>query len=104
MAEAESYFLQLCSELKDGKAGKMFGLPCIKAANGKAAAMLWKDNLVVKLQGDMLNEALSLDGSKPFEPMEGRPMKEWVAIPVEYKREWKRFALSSLESVKKLKK
>jgi hypothetical protein len=104
MSEAEVYFNSLVKEILDGKAGKMFGSLCIKAPNGKAAAMLWKDCLVVKLKGDEFNDALSLDGCKLFEPMEGRAMKEWVQIPFQYKKEWKRFTLASMEIVKKIKK
>lgn len=71
-----------------------------KTPNGKAAAMFWKDNIVVKLQGEFYAEAMSLDGSCLFEPMEGRPMKEWVQIPYDYKDSWERFALISAETAK----
>jgi hypothetical protein len=105
MSEAEEYFQKLAKEIPEGKAGKMFGAACIKAHNnGKSAAMFWKDCMVVKLSGDKFNEALSLDGSKLFEPMEGRAMKEWVQIPFHYKKEWKKYALASMEIVKKIKK
>ena len=104
MSEAEKYFDTLAKGIPNGKPGKMFGSPCIKAPNGKAVAMVWKDCLVVKLNGEAHSEALSLDGSKPFEPMEGRAMKEWVQVPFHYKKEWKKFALASMEVVKNLKK
>jgi hypothetical protein len=100
MSEAEVFFQKLANDIPDGKPGKMFGSLCIKAPNGKAVAMVWHDCMVVKLNGDNFNEALSLDGSKQFEPMEGRAMKEWVQIPFHYKKEWKRFALASMEIVK----
>ena len=103
MTKAEQYFSDLTKEIPEVKSGKMFGALCIKTPNGKSAAMFWKDNIVVKLAGDTLNEALSLDGSKLFEPMEGRPMKEWVQIPFAYKDKWKKFALQSVASVKALK-
>ncbi len=104
MSEAEKYFQELVKEIPDGKASKMFGAPCVKAPNGKAAAMYWKDCLVVKLSGDTYKDALSLDGSKLFEPMEGRAMKEWVQIPFDYRKEWKKFAFASMEIVKRKKK
>jgi hypothetical protein len=104
MSEAEEYFHSLVKEIPNGKASKMFGAPCVKAANGKAVAMYWKDCIVVKLSEDAHKEALSLDGSKLFEPMVGRAMKEWVQIPFHYKKEWKKYALASMEIVKKIKK
>jgi len=104
MNKAEDYFNQLTEEIPGVKPGKMFGALCMKAENGKATAMFWKDNIVVKLQGDSLQEALSLDGSALFEPMKGRPMKEWVQIPFEYKNKWRKYALLSADGVKALKK
>jgi hypothetical protein len=102
MTKAETFFNDLTKEIPDATPGKMFGALCMKTPNGKSAAMFWQDNLVVKLQGDSLKEAMSLAGTKLFEPMEGRPMKEWVQIPFAYKDEWKKFALMSVESVKLL--
>ena len=43
----------------------------MKTPNGKSAAMFWKNNIVVKLNGNNLQEALSLDGTQAFEPMKG---------------------------------
>ena len=102
MTKPEIYFNDLIKEIRDVTPGKMFGTLCMKTPNGKSAAMCWQDNLVVKLQGDSLKEAMSLGGTKLFEPMEGGPMKEWVQIPFVYKDEWKKFALLSVESVKLL--
>ena len=104
MTKAEDFFNELTKQIPDVKAGKMFGALCMKTPNGKSAAMFWKDNIVVKLTGESLNDAMSLDGSKLFEPMEGRPMKEWVQIPFSYKDKWKKFATLSAASVKELKK
>ena len=92
MSEAEAYFVELTKDIPNAKAGKMFGAPCMKMPNGKSAAMFWKDNIVVKLTGNALDEAAALSGAKLFEPMEGRPMKDWVQIPFSYKDQWKAFA------------
>lgn len=102
MTKAEEYFDQLLNEIPDVKAGKMFGAFCMKTPNGKAAAMFWKDCMVVKLQGQAFKDAMELDGSQLFEPMEGRPMKEWVQIPFSYKNKWKKFVVISVEYVKTL--
>src|SRR5438045_3227109 len=100
MTKAEEYFHKLTKEIPGVVPGKMFGALCMKTPNGKLAAMFWKDNIVVKLTGDEHSDALSLDGAELFEPMKGRPMKEWVQIPFEYKSKWKKFATISAEGVK----
>ena len=102
MTKAEEYFKELAVEIPDVKPGKMFGAMCIKTPNGKSAAMLWQESIVVKLKGDSLNKAMCLDGVQLFEPMKGRLMKEWVQIPFALKDRWKEFTLFSLESVKDL--
>lgn len=104
MTKAEEFFIELIEQIPNAKAGKMFGALCMKMPNGKSAAMFWKDNIVVKLQGEVLQEAMSLDGTQLFEPMEGRPMKEWVQIPFDYKNKWKAFAKISAQSVETIEK
>ncbi len=85
MTKALEFFNKLTEEIPNVKPGKMFGSSCMKTPNGKAAAMVWLENIVVKLQGDTMKEAMSLEGSRLFEPMEGRPMKERVQIPFIHK-------------------
>ena len=104
MTEAELYFIGLIKEIPDVKPGKMFGSLCLKTPNGKAGAMLWHDYLVVKLDGELFTEALNLKGAKVFEPMEGRPMKQWVQIPFSHADKWKGLAIKSSASVALLKK
>jgi hypothetical protein len=104
MTPAEKLFHKIASEIPDAKEGKMFGALCIKAANGKSGVMFWKEDIVFKLEGDALNEALSLDGAKFFDPMGGRPMKGWVQLSYDYKSKWKKFAEVAMSEVKKLKK
>jgi len=103
MTQAENYFKQLTAEIPDVKEGKIFGAECITTPNGKSAAMIWKNNLVVKLKGEFLKEAMSLDGAKQFEPMKGKPMKEWIQIPFDHEEKWKKFMLISVDAVKALK-
>ncbi|HWB26483.1 MAG TPA: hypothetical protein VG738_13445 [Chitinophagaceae bacterium] len=104
MSKAEDLFHQLATEIPGVKEGKMFGSLCIKTPNGKSGTMFWKDCIIVKLAGDVMNEALALEGTTLFEPMEGRPMKEWAQIPYKHKNQWKRFAEISVEAARKLKK
>ena len=100
MTEAEEFFVELTQEIPGVKPGKMFGSLCMKTPNGKSAAMFWRDNLVVKLSGDTFQEALSLEGTQAFEPMEGKPMKEWVQIPFGQKEKWKHLATISADNVR----
>ena|ERR1039458_5823746 len=102
MTNAEELFHSIAEELIDLKEGKMFGAMCIKTPNGKAVVMLWKDDLVVKLEGKMLSEALNLTGAKPFDPMGGRPMKEWVQVPFKHHERWKELAMISTELVRRI--
>ena len=100
MTEAEKYFHELTGQIPDVEPGKMFGALCFKMPNGKAAAIFRRDTLVVKLNGEARDEALSLDGTQLFDPMDNRPMKEWIQIPYVYHDRWKEFALSAAEYVR----
>ena len=72
---------------------KMFGMPCLKNSNGKAFAGYFDGAMVFKLGGASHTEALALSGSKLFDPSErGRPMKEWVVVPLEHSSRWLEFA------------
>ncbi len=60
---------------------KMFGMPTVKV-NGKACVGLNGDKMIFKLAEDKRLIALKLAGARLFEPMPGRAMKEWVAVPL----------------------
>jgi hypothetical protein len=66
---------------------KMFGMPSLQA-KGKAIAGLWGDALVVKLPPADVQAAMKLQGVGLFDPMGGRPMKEWVVVPRTHARQW----------------
>ncbi len=70
--------------------GKMFGMPCLKRADGKVVAGLWKDGgLAVKLTNETAREqALAVEGASRFDPGMGRPMREWVHVPSEQAGRW----------------
>ena len=104
MTPAQELFHQIAAEMPDAKEGKMFGALCIKAPNGKAGVMFWRDYMVFKLPPDALQEALSLDGAQNFDPMDGRPMKEWVQLPYAYSDMWKNYAEHAMAYVATLKK
>jgi hypothetical protein len=77
----------------------MFGKPCFKI-NGKAFVCFFLNEMVFKLTGDSIAEAISLDGSQLFDPSgEKRLMKEWVQVTFHYKKEWAKFAIAALKYV-----
>ena len=79
--------------------GKMFGMPCLKN-NGKAFAGLYQDAMVFKLKAPRHGEALALSGARLFDPSGlGRPMKEWVEVPVEHASIWHELAREALHYV-----
>lgn len=98
----EEKYMEIANGLTDAKQGKMFGALCLKAANGKALAMFYKDHMVFKLDGEAYDEAMSLDGASLFDPMGGRPMKAWVQVPFDYAAQWEGFMRSALEFVREL--
>ena len=59
---------------------KMFGYPCV-FTNGYMFAGLHQDSLVLKLPPDEYAAFLKLEGATPFEPMPGRKMAGFVAVP-----------------------
>ena len=103
MTKTEEIFHKMAAEMADAKESKMFGAKCIKTPNGKAVLMVYNDNLVFKLEGDTLKEALSLDGAQLFDPMGGRPMGGWAQVPIKYADKWPDYAEKAMEYVKALK-
>ena len=96
--DAQSRYDAIAGELaaRDVQAGKMFGMPTLKAS-GKAIAGLTDDGMVFKLPDAAVRErALALDGAHLFEPMAGRQMKEWVVVPHAHKAEWLSLAETAL--------
>jgi hypothetical protein len=79
--------------------GKMFGMPCLKN-NGKAFAGFHQDAMVFKLPVPWHTEALALTGAQLFDPSgQGRPMKEWVVVPVEHASRWPELAREAMRYV-----
>lgn len=86
----------LVAQNDDVELGKMFGMPTIKRG-GKAAAGFWRGSMVFKLTDPAVREqALALEGAEQFDPMGGRPMKEWVVVPAARADDWAHLARASL--------
>jgi hypothetical protein len=77
---------------------KMFGMPVWKL-DGKAMGGPWGNDMVFKLSGAELDEALILPGAKLFDPAGGRPMKQWVQLGPEHQDKWGRFAEAAAKSL-----
>ena len=103
MSPAESAFNNACNNLEGSVKSQMFGVPCFKIGT-KAYVCFSADTMIFKLSGDALNEALSLDGAKQFDPSgKNRPMKEWIQLPYAYHTLWPKFAKLAIDYVSQLK-
>jgi TfoX/Sxy family transcriptional regulator of competence genes len=59
---------------------QMFGYPCA-FFQGQMFAGLFQDSFILRLSTEDRAQFFRLDGTHPFEPMPGRPMKEYVVLP-----------------------
>lgn len=58
---------------------KMFGYPA-GFVNGNLFMGLFEDSMILRLPGELREELIQVHGAKPFAPMAGRVMKEYVAL------------------------
>ncbi len=58
----------------------MFGYPALYLG-GNMFAGTFQDKVVARLPEPERERAMRTAGAKPFEPMPGRPMKEYVVLP-----------------------
>ena len=77
-------------------AGRMFGMPRMKLGR-KAVCSLADEAMVFKLRGDVLETALALPEARRFDPMGGRPIREWVEVSVAQAASWPELALAALD-------
>jgi hypothetical protein len=100
MSKEETFYLAVGKKIRGAEPSQMFGKPCLKV-NGKAFACFFENEMVFKLGGDDHKEALSLDGSRLFDPSgKGRAMKAWVQVPFDYYDQWEKFSRSAFTYVK----
>jgi TfoX/Sxy family transcriptional regulator of competence genes len=79
--EAVAAFEEATPGMPGAEAKKMFGYSCV-FANGHMFAGLHEVGMVLRLPDEKRAEFLRLKGAKPFEPMPGRVMREYVVVPV----------------------
>lgn len=89
----------LIAQQGDIERATMMGMPSLKR-NGKLLIGFWRDAMVFKLTDPGARErALALDGATLFDPSErGRPMKEWVQVPVVHTDRWPDLARDAFDS------
>ena len=75
---------------------QMFGMPVLKAGD-KVFAGTFGDAMTFKLGPDDLEKARSLTGVEAFEPVKGRPMREWVLVPLAHAKRWSDLAERAFE-------
>lgn len=80
-AELVERFGRILDRHPEATRKQMFGYPAA-FVGGNMATGLFADRWIVRLAGDEL-EGASARGGEAFEPMPGRPMKGFVAVPVE---------------------
>lgn len=100
MSEAENEFHKIINIIPHATLGKLFGAQCIKASNGKAIAVLWKDALMFKLDEASGQEALTLSGATVGAHLYApdRPMKGWVTVPFEHSEKWMYLAAKAIDT------
>ena len=78
--QAVARFERLVPTEPDVAVRAMFGHPAAFAA-GNLFLGVFGESVFVRLSDEDRPAALRLDGARPFEPMPGRPMREYVVLP-----------------------
>ena len=71
---------------------QMFGYPA-GFINGNMFMGLFQNDMILRLPETEREEFLKIDGARIFEPMAGRPMREYVAVPARLMKDHKRLGL-----------
>jgi len=77
-----SYFGKVIAAVPEAETRKMFGYPCA-FVRGQTLCGIFQDRLMLRLSDADRARFLKLPGARPFEPMPGRVMKEYVEVPPE---------------------
>jgi len=100
---SEQRFEQLAGRFvadPDVTEGTGFGSAPGLRIKGKIFAMLVKDELVVKLPKDRVDELVAAGAGTNFDPGHGRLMKEWASVPADSPEDWERLADEALAFVR----
>ena len=72
-------FERAVGDMPDVQPRRMFGYPAA-FTNTQMFACLFQDNMIVRLS-EQDRAGLAREGVRRFEPMPGRPMREYVVVP-----------------------
>ena len=75
-------FAKATSRLADVQTRTMFGYPAV-FAGGHMVAGLFQDRMILRLPEAARVRFASVYGARPFEPVRGRVMREYVEVPAE---------------------
>ena len=89
----KEHFLKMSDVQKQGESLK---------TKKKMFVMFQKGKYVVKLPKDRVTELLTSEKGLPYDPGNGKIMKEWVIIPEENSEKWIEFASEAKEFAKTL--
>lgn len=78
-AELVRTFESAVGNLRGAELRKMFGYPAA-FVGGNMLGGLFQDSMVLRLSADDL-DGFRKQGAKPFEPMPGRVMREYLVVP-----------------------
>ncbi len=78
--ELIDFFAEAMKYLPEAEPRKMFGYPCA-FANGQMFTGLFEDTMFLRLSDTDREAFRTLEGARPFEPVAGRPMREYTVIP-----------------------
>ena len=92
-SDVKEHFLKSINVQKQGESLKTMK---------KMFAMFQKGNYVLKLPKDRVLELINSGEGEPYDPGNGKIMKEWVIIPEEYSEKWIEFASEAKEFAKTL--
>ncbi len=73
-------FTRASADLAKIERRKMFGYPAI-FLNGNMVAGLFQDQMIVRLSEKDRETLAAIPGAARFEPMPGRPMREYMVLP-----------------------
>lgn len=74
------HFERVTASFPEAEKRRMFGFPCV-FAHGNMFAGLHQEDFVLRLPEKDREVFLRLKGARPFEPMPGRVMSEYVVVP-----------------------
>lgn len=77
---------------------RMFGTTAL-CVNGKVAMFPWRENLVLKLPAERVDEMVGAGKGVLFDPGHGRTSKTWVALYPASSDLWQQLAVEALDFV-----